>query len=223
MNSATFSAMSRLILFRHQKLILISRMNNSKLANNVSSSHFLMAKRAESSSSTSGSPTTRFGTGEFGHPPPTPKDMTIQGLPPNETPGPDEHPFSYSPVYRKSRFAWLFGDGWRRPPAKDQGQRMRRDWFNYGLHPTDEYLDWKWTHYSLFWFITVFMCGSAFFFIFKPDWPQAREWATREAYIEMARREKYGLPYISKDYIDPAKVQAILPSDEELGDFEIVI
>lgn len=50
-----------------------------------------------------------------------------------------------------------------------------------------------------------------------------KDWSYREAYIEIARREKYGLPYISKDYIDPEKVAATLPSDEELGDFQIII
>jgi len=142
---------------------------------------------------------------------------------PEDTPGEDEHPFSYAPVYRKSRFDWLFGDGWRRPPAKDQGQRLRRDWFCFGYHPTDEYIDWKWQHYALFWTVTIALGGTLFVFSYKPDYPILREWATREAYIEMARREKYGLPYIAKDYIDPAKIIATLPSDDELGDFEIII
>lgn len=39
----------------------------------------------------------------------------------------------------------------------------------------------------------------------------------------MARREKAGLPYISKDLIRPEKVAATLPSDEELRDFDILI
>ncbi|CDW54709.1 ESSS domain containing protein [Trichuris trichiura] len=59
--------------------------------------------------------------------------------------------------------------------------------------------------------------------VYKPDWPQMREWAFREAFLELERREKAGLPPISKDVIDPEKVKMVLPSDEELGDFEIVI
>ncbi|VDP11027.1 unnamed protein product [Soboliphyme baturini] len=53
--------------------------------------------------------------------------------------------------------------------------------------------------------------------------PNLREWAFREAYMEMERREKLGLPYISKDLIDPEKVKLVLPTDEELGDFEIIV
>ncbi|KFD53789.1 hypothetical protein M514_05295 [Trichuris suis] len=180
--------------------------------------------------------------------------------------------FKQSPVYRKSRFDWLFGEGYRRPLAMDQGGKMlefaglffpsagsgrrkssgsvalfrdfpllccwtagkkashlsesllqRRGWLAYGFHPTDEYLDWKHTHTTLFGAIGIAFCGLVFYLIYKPDWPQMREWAFREAYLELERREKAGLPPISKDVIDPEKVKMVLPSDEELGDFEIVI
>jgi len=46
-------------------------------------------------------------------------------------------------------------------------------------------------------------------------------WEKREALLEIARRQKLGLPLISENYIDPSKIQ--LPSDEELGDFDIII
>lgn len=46
-------------------------------------------------------------------------------------------------------------------------------------------------------------------------------WAQREAYLELERREKAGLPLIDPNMIDPAKIP--LPSDEELADFEIII
>ncbi len=45
----------------------------------------------------------------------------------------------------------------------------------------------------------------------------------REAMLEIARREKAGLPLISKDLIRPSKVLETLPSDEELRDFTIII
>lgn len=53
--------------------------------------------------------------------------------------------------------------------------------------------------------------------------PQGKEWALREAHFELERRQKAGLPLISKDFIDPARVAKVLPSDEELRDFEIII
>lgn len=48
-----------------------------------------------------------------------------------------------------------------------------------------------------------------------------REWAQREAYLELARREAAGLPLVDPNLIDPSKIE--LPTDEELGDTEIII
>ena len=46
-------------------------------------------------------------------------------------------------------------------------------------------------------------------------------WAQREAYLLLKAREDAGIFLISKDFIDPEKVN--LPSDEELGPIEIRI
>ena len=46
-------------------------------------------------------------------------------------------------------------------------------------------------------------------------------WTQREAYLLLKEREDAGIFPISKDFIDPEKV--ILPSDEELGDIDILI
>jgi len=48
-----------------------------------------------------------------------------------------------------------------------------------------------------------------------------RSWEKREALLEIARREKLGLPLIDANFVDPSKIN--LPSDEELGDFEIIV
>ena len=48
-----------------------------------------------------------------------------------------------------------------------------------------------------------------------------RDWAHREAYLQLAAREKAGMPLIDKNHVDPEKIT--LPSDEELDDFEIII
>lgn len=53
--------------------------------------------------------------------------------------------------------------------------------------------------------------------------PSSREWALREAHFEIIRRENAGLPHISKDFLDPQRVLDVLPSEEELRDFEIII
>ncbi|KAK0398507.1 hypothetical protein QR680_002625 [Steinernema hermaphroditum] len=122
------------------------------------------------------------------------------------------------------RLDWLFGDGWRRPLAKDQGAKMRREWIWFSQVSHDEHKDWLKFHQIAFLLFTVMTTWITCWIMFaKPDWPQGKEWALREAHLEMARREKAGLPYISKDLIDPSKVAPTLPTDEELRDFEILI
>ena len=53
--------------------------------------------------------------------------------------------------------------------------------------------------------------------------PVGRDWARREAHLEIARRERAGLPLISPDLIERSRVEACLPSEEELRDFDILI
>lgn len=47
------------------------------------------------------------------------------------------------------------------------------------------------------------------------------DWALREAFLELDRREKAGLPLIDKNLVDPSKLT--LPSEEELGDYEVYL
>ncbi|KAK0398506.1 hypothetical protein QR680_002625 [Steinernema hermaphroditum] len=95
---------------------------------------------------------------------------------------------------------------------------------DYSQVSHDEHKDWLKFHQIAFLLFTVMTTWITCWIMFaKPDWPQGKEWALREAHLEMARREKAGLPYISKDLIDPSKVAPTLPTDEELRDFEILI
>lgn len=48
-------------------------------------------------------------------------------------------------------------------------------------------------------------------------------WSTREAYLELSRREAAGLPKIDKEFIPLNEMLLQLPSEEELGDDEIYI
>ena len=48
-------------------------------------------------------------------------------------------------------------------------------------------------------------------------------WCQREAYLRLALRESLGQPGVSPWYVDPAKVEPFLPTDEELGDMPIEI
>lgn len=50
-----------------------------------------------------------------------------------------------------------------------------------------------------------------------------RDWAIREAYLTLKEREAAGLEPLSRDFVDPAKILAHLPSDEELEEAGVVI
>ena len=52
------------------------------------------------------------------------------------------------------------------------------------------------------------------------SWPN-RDWVMREAYLELHRREKFGLPLVDPDLI--ARENIALPSEEDLEDFEVTI
>ncbi|VDK44137.1 unnamed protein product [Anisakis simplex] len=140
-------------------------------------------------------------------------------------PGSDSYAYDNPwPKLNGGRLDWLFGDGWRRPLAKDQGAKMRREWIWFSQIAYDEHKDWLRFHQIAFVLFTVLTTWFTCWIVFaKPDWPNGREWALREAHLEMARREKAGLPYISKDLVRADKVAATLPSEEELRDFDILI
>lgn len=152
-------------------------------------------------------------------------EENIERKPADYRPGSDSYAYDNPwPKLNGGRLDWLFGDGWRRPLAKDQGAKMRREWIWFSQVAHDEHKDWMRFHQFAFILFTVLTTWFSCWIVFaKPDWPNGREWALREAHLEMARREKAGLPYISKDLIRPEKVAATLPSDEELRDFDILI
>ena len=47
------------------------------------------------------------------------------------------------------------------------------------------------------------------------------DWSVREAYLELNRRERLGLPLIDKNLVPPDQLE--LPTDEELGDTEVYV
>ncbi|PIO57175.1 hypothetical protein TELCIR_21421, partial [Teladorsagia circumcincta] len=58
-------------------------------------------------------------------------------------PGTDSYAYDNPwPKLNGGRLDWLFGDGWRRPLAKDQGAKMRREWIWFGRVSHDEHKDW---------------------------------------------------------------------------------
>lgn len=96
----------------------------------------------------------------------------------------------------------------------------QKNWVSWGFETTDREKDDNYLHATAFFGITLCMVITGFVWAYAPD-PLLRDWTQREAFLVLRRREAAGLEPISRDYVDPAQIE--LPSDEELGDFEIII
>lgn len=96
----------------------------------------------------------------------------------------------------------------------------KKNWVNYGFDTTSEEADRNAVHSILFASITLCIVFGGFILLYIPDY-NLRDWAQREAFLELRRREHAGLPLIDPNLIDPAKIS--LPSDEDLGNTEIII
>ncbi|XP_050532559.1 NADH dehydrogenase [ubiquinone] 1 beta subcomplex subunit 11, mitochondrial isoform X2 [Daktulosphaira vitifoliae] len=101
-----------------------------------------------------------------------------------------------------------------------QQEPPKRNWQSYGFEKDDETADLNAMHSTAFFSVTLCLVGGAFIFAYMPDY-NYKGWGEREAFLELRRREEQGLPLIDPNYIDPSLIN--LPSDEELGDTEIVI
>lgn len=98
--------------------------------------------------------------------------------------------------------------------------KVEKNWVSYGFDLKDKSIDRQATHAIFFGAITLCMVVGGFGYIYMPDF-QLRDWAQREAYLELRRREMNGLPLVDPNLVSPSKV--VLPDDEELADTEIII
>lgn len=96
----------------------------------------------------------------------------------------------------------------------------QKSWVSYGYDFKSKEVDSKAMHSITFVSVTLCLVIGGFYIMYYPD-SNLRDWSQREAYLELRRREQNGLLPIDPNLIDPAKIQ--LPSDEELGDTEIII
>jgi len=96
----------------------------------------------------------------------------------------------------------------------------KRNWISFGFSQKSEDEDINNRNGVMFFTVTLLLVMGSFFLGYFPDY-KLRNWAQREAFIELARREALGLPLIDPNLVPPEKVN--LPSEEELGDFDIVI
>lgn len=95
-----------------------------------------------------------------------------------------------------------------------------KNWVSYGFSSKDQTEDRNSMKSSFFFSITLCIVWGTLMWAYLPD-IHLRDWSQREAYLELRRREAAGLDLISRDYIEPS--QMALPSEEELGDMEIII
>ncbi|CAF0941525.1 unnamed protein product [Brachionus calyciflorus] len=103
---------------------------------------------------------------------------------------------------------------------KPQWERSDRYKIYYGFDANDEAKDKASAHFY------TFICFFGFFFVpgvllyYYPDY-KTNDWCYREAHLELARREKAGLPLVDSDYVPSDKIK--LPSEEEIGDMKIIL
>lgn len=91
---------------------------------------------------------------------------------------------------------------------------------DYGYNGATEKEETLSMHATFFFYVTLGLTLTTIYYAYRPD-SNFKDWALREAYLELRRREELGLPLIDPNYVDPSNVY--LPSDEELGDTEIII
>ncbi|XP_045785213.1 NADH dehydrogenase [ubiquinone] 1 beta subcomplex subunit 11, mitochondrial [Maniola jurtina] len=95
-----------------------------------------------------------------------------------------------------------------------------KNWVSYGFDYESKEEDTSAHHASFFFTVSLCLVFGSFAWAYAPD-VHMRDWAQREAYLELHRREKAGLKPIDPNYINPQSMK--LPSDEELCDVEIII
>lgn len=102
----------------------------------------------------------------------------------------------------------------------DSKPKVKKYFYTYGFGGKTEAEEHDLMHAAFFFSVTLVLMFGGFILAYQPDF-MLRDWAQREGFLELRRREKLGLPLIDSNYVDPAQIE--LPSDEELGDTEIII
>lgn len=105
-------------------------------------------------------------------------------------------------------------------PKTDVVRQTDKNWVSYGFDHKNKDIDRAATAMIFFTSVTLMLVIGSVYIAYLPDYT-LQDWAQREAFLELRRREEAGLPLIDPNLIDPAKI--VLPSDEELGDTEIII
>ncbi|XP_012165412.2 NADH dehydrogenase [ubiquinone] 1 beta subcomplex subunit 11, mitochondrial [Bombus terrestris] len=103
---------------------------------------------------------------------------------------------------------------------KESTYEVKKPWVSYGFYKDDQKADSQAMHVTFFISVSVVLVFGALVIGYAPD-PFLKDWAQREAYLQLRYREEHGLVPIDPNLIDPSKIK--LPSEEELIDVEIII
>jgi NADH dehydrogenase (ubiquinone) 1 beta subcomplex subunit 11 len=95
-----------------------------------------------------------------------------------------------------------------------------KNWFGYGWVPFDKKLDKIEMHLATA-ALTAVTIIPIVYFNYRRDGYAKKHWSRREAMLCLIEREKAGVPYIDRNFVDPAKLE--LPTDEELNGAEVMI
>jgi len=96
----------------------------------------------------------------------------------------------------------------------------KRYWISYGFSLESEEEDRLIMNSIFFWTVTVCLTILPFIMTYWPD-IKKKDWVLREAYIELAKREAAGQLPIDPNFVPVENIN--LPSEEELGDFNIIV
>jgi len=99
-------------------------------------------------------------------------------------------------------------------------EAAKKKWVSYGFDHISEEADINLRNFFMFATVTVCLVGGTLLFAYYPD-VKRKAWIQREAYMELARREALGLPLMDENLVPVEDIN--LPTEEELGDFEIII
>ena len=92
-------------------------------------------------------------------------------------------------------------------------------WVSYGPCPHD----YKWDRFEFHQYAAAaawMLVSMAWIMYYKRDCMR-KSWSRREAHLLLQEREAAGLPYVDRNFIDPAKLE--LPTDEELEGYPVII
>ncbi|XP_053631339.1 NADH dehydrogenase [ubiquinone] 1 beta subcomplex subunit 11, mitochondrial-like [Cherax quadricarinatus] len=100
--------------------------------------------------------------------------------------------------------------------SKTEQTAVTKNWISYDSEVEDNTI----MHLTFFFGVTLCIVTIGFVWAYLPDFRMV-DWAQREGYLELRRREAEVLPLIDPNLISIEKIE--LPLDEKLADTEIII